>query len=283
VNEPLRVALARAGERLRAAGIESARLDARVLLAKSLDVAPEALFACDGAAPEQLKLFDALVARRVCREPLAYITGHKEFWSLDFAVGPGVLIPRPESETLLDEALAAFPDSPFRVLDIGTGSGCLLISFLAHRTRASGIGIDSSETALGYARKNKTRHRIDERCQFFQADWEPPVEGTFDVILVNPPYLTEREFDLSQPEIREHEPREAFEAGADGLDAIRAIAPILARRLSSAGRAFIEIGAGQDDKARAILSACHLDVYQSAPDLCGVARCLVTGWPEQGA
>ena len=248
-----------------------------------MDVASEALFACDDATPEQLKAFDALIVRRARREPLAYITGHKEFWNLGFAVGPGVLVPRPESETLIESALAAFPDAPLRVLDIGTGTGCLLISFLADRTRASGIGVNSSETALEYARKNKARHGLDGRCQLFRSAWEPPVGGTFDVILVNPPYLSEREFDLAQPEIREYEPREAFVAGPDGLDGVRAIAPVLTRRLSPAGRAFIEIGAGQEDAAKAILTACDLDVYQSAPDLSGVARCLVTGWPERSA
>lgn len=283
MNEPLRDSLTRAGERLRVAGIESARLDARVLLATSLGIAPEALFACDDATPEQLEIFDTLVARRAHREPLAYITGHKEFWNLDFAVGPGVLLPRPETETLIEAALAAFSDAPLRVLDIGTGSGCLLISFLASRPRASGIGVDTAETALGYARKNAARHGLDERCQFFRRNWEPPVDEAFDVILVNLPYLSEWEFEAAQPEIREYEPREAFVAGPDGLDSVRAVAPVLARRLKPTGRAFIEIGMGQENPARAILGACRLDVYHAAPDLCGAARCLVTGWPRQSA
>ena len=282
MNGPLRVALARSSERLRAAGIESARLDARVLLAKALGIAPETLFACDDAAPEQLETFDSLVARRARREPLAYITGHKEFWNFDFTVGPGVLIPRPESETLVEAALAYCSDLSLRVLDICTGSGCLLISFLANRPLASGIGIDASEAALAYARINGVRHGLEDRCRFFPAVWEPPLDERFDVILANPPYLSEREFDAAQPEIREHEPREAFVAGSDGLDGARALGPVLARLLTPGGLAFIEIGKGQEYLVQAIFRACHLDVYHAAPDLCGVARCLVIGRPGQG-
>jgi release factor glutamine methyltransferase len=331
VKASLRAALARGAERLRAAGIESARLDARVLLAEALGRTPDDVLLCDEARADQLRSFEVLLARRANREPLAYITGHKEFWSLDFAVGPGVLVPRPESETLVEQALLAFPDSqaPLRVLDMGTGTGCLLIAFLANRVHAAGIGVDASPAALAYARRNAIRHRLDERCEFVQAEWtaseraEPGQRGTrsrggaehglarlggfpplrlrgsacesfgarnderFDVILVNPPYLTDGEFDGSEPEIREHEPRAAFAAGIDGLDALRALSPLLEGLLTRDGLAFVEIGAGQAVSAGEILAATGLELERVVPDLSGIPRCLVIGraggWQPNGA
>jgi release factor glutamine methyltransferase len=327
VKPSLREVLARGVERLRAAGIESARLDARVLLAEALERTPDNVLLCDGAGAGQLGSFEALLARRANREPLAYITGHKEFWSLDFQVGPGVLVPRPESETLVEQALLASQGSdPIRVLDLGTGSGCLLIAFLADRPNMSGIGIDTSEAALAYARRNAIRHQLDERCDFIQAAWAPPKlaslgqggtrsrggaglavnpelgisltprlrdsacspfkvqgDGGFDIILANPPYLANGEFDLCEPEIRDHEPRAAFAAGPDGLDAIRALAPVLARQLTRNGLAFLEIGVGQAGAACEILAAAGLELQRAVPDLSGIPRCLVIGRAERGS
>ena len=280
----VRDALVRGRERLCAEGIESARLDARILLSQALNVAPGAVFADNTLRPEQLRDFDDLIGRRARREPLAYIAGHKEFWNFRFEVGSGVLIPRPETETLVEEALRAFPDptAPLDILDVGTGTGCLLIAFLSERSVARGTGIDASEIALAYARANARRQGVDQRCQFFHAAWDPPT-GLFDVILANPPYLSEREFAGAQPEIRDYEPREAFVAGVDGLDGMRALAPVLARRLRGNGLAFVEIGEGQADLVREIMNSRRLDVRKIVPDLSGVARCLVAGRQEHGA
>jgi release factor glutamine methyltransferase len=329
VKQSLREKLAQGVERLRAAGIASARLDARVLLAEVLERPPDKVLLFDEAGDDQFGKFEMLLARRANREPLAYITGHKEFWSLDFEVGPGVLIPRPESETLVEQALLASRGSKrIRVLDLGTGSGCLLIAFLADCPNASGVGVDSSGAALAYARRNASRHRLGERCKFFQSGWaapelasprqmatrssgvvesglrapsqsgifssprfrdsacnsfEAPGDEGFDIILVNPPYLTEKEFDLSEPEIRDHEPRAAFAAGPDGLDAIRTLAPELVRQLKPNGLAFVEIGAGQATAAGEVLAAAGLELTGAVPDLCGTPRCLIIGRAEDGS
>jgi release factor glutamine methyltransferase len=311
VTPSVREVLARGAARLQAAGIESARLDARVLLSYALGIPSDALFPAD-AGENQVERFESLIARRAAREPLAYITGRKEFWSLDFEVGPGVLIPRPETETLVEAALRRFPDAaaPLDVLDMGTGSGCLLIAFLKERRNARGLGIDTSEVALAYARRNATRHGLAVRCSFEEAisqsrhqghqggparkarmddSWCPWCLGgqlplrshdsgdKFDVILANPPYLTNEEFAASMPEIRDYEPRQALAAGGDGLAAMRAFVPGFVRLLAPAGLAFLEIGAGEAGKVAEIVMAAGLEVRQSVSDLSGIPRCLVIG------
>jgi release factor glutamine methyltransferase len=285
VNPAIREALEKGTQSLRAAGIESARLDARVLLARALGIEPEAMLTSESAGREGLGEFEALIVRRARREPLAYITGTKEFWSMAFQVGTGVLIPRPETETLIEEALRAHPErqAPLEVLDLGTGSGCLLIAFLVNYGRATGVGLDASEAALAYARRNACRHGVVERCSFLNGDWPAAGEATFNVIFANVPYLSQSEVDGSAPEIREHEPKAAISAGSDGLAAIRAIAPVLARQLRKGGLAFVEIGAGQAVAVTPILGYFGLDVGHIASDLSGVPRCLVVGRAEDVA
>jgi release factor glutamine methyltransferase len=279
----VREALAEGAAHLHAAGVESARLDARVLLATAREVSPDDVFAGPEMRPVERERFCALVARRAAREPLAYITGHREFWSRSFAVGPGVLIPRPETETLVEAALRHFGyEASLRVLDIGVGSGCLLIAFLGERPRASGIGIDVSDAALAWARRNVHTNGVSLRCRFETACWEPAGVECFNVILVNAPYLTAAEFEESAPEIVNWEPRSALVAGADGLEAIRALAPVLSRRLAAKGKAFVEVGAGQAPAAMEILARSGLDVGEVIPDLSGVPRCLVAGRAGSG-
>lgn len=277
-------ALARAAEILRGAGIESGRLDARLLLAHSLARPADEVFGTRELTAAQAEAFDRLIARRAAREPLAYITGTREFWSLPFAVGPGVLVPRPETETLVEEALRDFGDlaAPLRVLDIGTGSGCLLCAFLMERRNATGIGVDVSGEALSYAAANLRRHGLDGRSRLFECPWAPPGEAGFDVIVANPPYLTGAEFEAAAPEIREHEPRAAFVAGRDGLDAVRTLASILPELLNPSGLAYVEIGAGQRTPAGEILGRSGLEVWRAVPDLSGVPRCLVIGRADMG-
>ncbi|HEX3431938.1 MAG TPA: peptide chain release factor N(5)-glutamine methyltransferase [Rhizomicrobium sp.] len=283
MSPPVREALAHGTARLRAAGISSARLDARVLLAKAMDVCPDRIFAESGLCADVSQRFSVLLARRAAREPLAYITGTKEFWSLPFAVGPGVLIPRPESETLVEAALDEFRrDAALNVLDIGTGSGCLLIAFLSERANAAGLGVDLSEEALAWARHNLRTHGMAARCRLEKADWEPSGAGTFDIVFVNPPYLAAAEFALSDPEIHGWEPHPALVAGEDGLEAIRALPPVLRRRLSESGRAFIEVGHRQAAAASEILARSGLDVQRVIPDLSAVPRCLVIGQAGSG-
>ncbi len=276
-GRPIRDILAGAAACLAGAGIESPRTDARVLLAHALGVRNDSLLAAVHVDEEPLRTFRALLARRQAREPLAYITGHKEFFSLDFEVGPGALIPRPETEILIEESLREFPDgdAALEVLDLGTGSGCLIVTFLQHYPHARGVGLDTSAEALVWARRNVERHGLTKRCRLALGDWN--AEGVFDVIFVNPPYLTEDELAHAAPEIRRYEPRAAFAAGCDGLASYRDLAPVVVRTLKPEGLAFIEIGAGQEHAVAGILGENGLELRRSAPDLAGISRCVIAG------
>jgi len=272
----LRDALARGTERLAAVGIDSARLDARVLLAHAIGISPDALLAAAEPSSSALRQFESGIARRARREPVAYITGSKEFWSLDFAVGAGVLVPRPETETLVEQAGLEFPDrsAPLGVVDFGTGTGAILIAFLSQFPDARGLGIDSSPEALSWAARNVATHGLAGRCKVLCADWSAPLDAPFDVVFSNPPYLRRSEIASAQPELA-FEPRAGLDGGEDGLDAYRALAPAIAARLKPQGRAFLEIGAGQSEAVSAILAANGLETMRIAPDLAGIPRCIV--------
>ena len=275
----IREVLASAAGRLAQAGIGSARLDARVLLGCALGVRSEGVFAAANITAEQLETFHRLVARRAAREPVAYITGRKEFFSLDFDVGPGVLIPRPESETLVEEALRKFPDrdADLKVLDLGTGSGCLIVAFLSRYRQAHGVGVDASAEALVWAARNVERHGLAGRCGLRQSGWN--VSGAFDVVFANPPYLTEDDFARAEPEIRQSEPKEAFVAGCDGLASYRALGREFASTLKPEGLAFVEIGGGHAQAVTAIIEENGLELRHIAPDLAGIPRCVIVGRP----
>jgi len=256
--DPLRDAAAKLAE----AGIESPRREARLLWEHA-------------QGHSERGAFESLLTRRLAREPLAYIVGHKEFWSLDFAVGPGALVPRPETETLIEQALKAFPnrEAPLRILDLGTGSGCLLVTALRLFPNARGVGVDISGKALAWAQANAARHGVSERVAFVLGGWSV-AEGPFGLVLANPPYVAEREMAELAPELG-YEPESALAAGPEGLDAYRALGPAVAAALGPEGRAFIEIGAGQEASAGAVLAAGGLEIVETAPDLSGIPRCLV--------
>jgi release factor glutamine methyltransferase len=268
-----------ATERLRAAGVESPRREARLLLAHVLGIRPEEIVS--GRFSLQVRQFrsrfEAVLARRAQREPLAYIIGRREFWSLDFEVGPGVLIPRPESEIMVEEALKRFADidAPLRVLDLGTGSGCLLLAFLSERLRAQGLGVDISEEALAIARRNAARLGLDGRTQFLRNDWTSALSGTWEVIFLNPPYIIEGDLDGLEPEVSRYEPRAALDGGPDGLCAYRRIAGLLRPRLAAEGRVFLEVGQGQAGPVERIFSEKGMDIEGTVYDLAGIPRCLV--------
>ena len=271
--------MAAAAKQLRAAAIESPRREARLLLAYVMNVSQEDIMA--GRLPlathKDALAYKVVVDRRRRREPLAYIVGRREFWSLDFAVGPGVLIPRPESELLVEQALKHFPDSnaPLRVLDLGTGSGCLLLSFLSERPNAQGLGVDLSEAALTIAEKNAASLGLSGRASFQRSDWLENVSGTFDVILINPPYIAETAIGGLQPEVATYEPASALYAGSDGLDAYRVIASSLRERMAAGGHAFLEVGQGQAPAVDALLSGQGLLVEGTVCDLAGIPRCVI--------
>jgi release factor glutamine methyltransferase len=221
-------------------------------------------------------IFKGLLDRRLAHEPLVYITGRKEFWSLEFEVGPGVLIPRPETETLVEQALAELPDRehPYRVLDLGTGSGCLLIALLKEFPNATGLGIDSSDQAIGWVRRNVASHRLESRCQLEEDHWAAAA-GSFDLIVSNPPYIPSAEIAALLRDVRDYEPREALDGGPDGLEAYRSLGPIVKRHLGPAGVALLEISAGQHHMVERIMAAEGLRVPRIAQDLAGIPRCVV--------
>ncbi len=267
----VRDALRAAGEQL-AKTSDTARLDAELLMAHALGTSREAMLlnALDAPRPDG---FDALVARRLTHEPLAYILGQREFWSLDFAVGPGVLIPRPDSETLIEAAVKALADRPpLRLLDLGTGSGALLLAALSEWPEATGIGIDMSEAALDYARRNAEQLGLADRAQFRIGSWADGVAERFDLILCNPPYVDPA--DTLMADVADFEPESALYAGDAGLADYQEIVPQLANLLTDAGIACLELGAGQ---AGDVAGICAQQGLKSAvrADLAGHDRCLL--------
>jgi release factor glutamine methyltransferase len=251
---------------------DTPRLDAELLMAHALRITRDALLLgrLEDAVPEG---FAALVERRLQHEPVAYITGTRAFWTIDLRVGPGVLVPRPDSETLIDAAIAHFGDrAPATILDLGTGPGTLLLAALDHWPEATGLGVDKSETALGYARANAERLGMAARARFAPGDWAAGLEGRFDLILVNPPYIATDE--ALPPEVRDHEPPEALFAGGDGLDDYRRIVPALGRLLAPGGAAVLEIGWTQAPAVSALLAA-HRFAVAIKTDLGGRPRAIV--------
>ncbi len=263
--------------RLRNAGVDSPRSEARLLLAHAMGVRQENIISGERPDDAALARFRAAVERRSAREPFAYIVGRREFFSLDFAVGPGVLIPRPESEMLVEEALRRFAraDETLRVLDLGTGSGCLLLTFLMERRNAYGVGIDRSDIALGFARRNAEQLGLARRARFLRGNWGESLRARFDLIFVNPPYVKRSDIPTLAPEVAVHEPATALDGGKDGLEAYRQIAPALRELLSPSGCAFVEIGEGQAEAVAAIFTNADLAIDGTVTDLARIHRCLV--------
>ncbi|WP_265569473.1 peptide chain release factor N(5)-glutamine methyltransferase [Sphingomicrobium nitratireducens] len=226
---------------------DTPRLDAELLMAHALGITRERLLLVPPAAVPGG--FAALVERRATGEPLAYITGTRDFWTIDLVVGPGALIPRPDSETLIEAALAAFreSDGPTRILDLGTGPGTLLLAALAEWPAASGLGIDRSPDALAFARRNAERLGMAERAELRIGQWGREVAERFDLVLCNPPYVAEDA--QTGPGVAEFEPSGALFAGKDGLDDYRIIVPQLRELLTQNGVAILEIG---HDQARSV-------------------------------
>ncbi len=274
------VALLRdAASRLDAAGIGSARLDAEVLLAQALGVGRTGLFArlrdaVDAAAAAR---FAALLERRLRREPVAYLTGWQEFWSLPFAVTPDVLIPRPETELLVELGVASLRApraTRVEILDVGTGSGCIAVA-LARALPAAGVtAVDLSAAALAVARRNAAAHGVASRIAFHVSDLFAalPADATFDLIVANPPYLAPG--DAASPELA-FEPHGALYAGADGLAVIRALLAAAPRRLRHGGILLMELGQSQSEAALGLTRAAGFAAAHVVPDLAGIPRALV--------
>jgi release factor glutamine methyltransferase len=264
----VRAALASAAFRIDSA---TPRLDAELLMAHALGVARDVLLLgrLDDAVPAA---FDPLLRRRIAGEPVAYITGVRDLWTISLAVAPGVLIPRADSETLIEAAVAHFADrAPKRVLDLGTGSGALLLAALDQWPEASGIGVDASPVALDIARGNAGRLGMAARAEFRLGDWAEGIDERFDLVLCNPPYV-EDSAELPR-EVGMYEPASALFAGPDGLDDYRRLAPQTARLIAPGGMAAFEIGAAQGVSVSALFAEQGLDA-RVQKDLAGRDRCV---------
>ena len=277
----VKTALADAAARLSAAGISDARREARLLVATALDWdAGRVLgFSEVEMTAEASQRLEALLARRSAREPVSRILGYREFWSLRFEISAETLDPRPDSETLVESALAAIGDRghAYRVLDFGTGSGCLLLAVLSELQNAIGMGVDCSEGALVTARRNAAALGLAARARFARGNWGDGLTGEWDVILANPPYIPAHELPGLMPEVAHYEPRTALDGGIDGLGAYRALGPAIAGLLAAAGIAAVEVGAGQAMAAAGIMVEAGLALRAIRHDLSGVDRCLVLG------
>jgi release factor glutamine methyltransferase len=256
--------------------VESPTIDARLLLeaaapASRADILadPHRILGADAEAR-----LEAFVERRARREPVSLILGRKGFWTLMLAVTPGVLTPRPETETLLDVVLPLYPtEQVFRLLDLGVGSGAIALSILAERPRATGLGIDVSEEALAVARENAARLGLGRRLALLRGDWSAGLEAeSFDLVVSNPPYVATAEIGSLAPEVRDHDPRLALDGGPDGLAAYRRLAPEILRVLRAGGRFAVEIGASQAAAVQALFAAADASEIATHKDLAGRDR-----------
>lgn len=281
---PLFVWVGGAARQLVEIGAGNPRLEAEYLMAAALGIPRIRLWLIDQApTPEQIVCFEALLARRLAREPLQYVLGTAEFAGLTLEVGPGVFIPRSETEVLVERVEALLhvrhggrPASPL-IVDVGTGSGAVLLALLDRMPGALGIGTERARTALAYARRNAIRLGLANRVGWVCGDLLEPIACTtpIDAIVSNPPYVRLAEAQALAPEIREHEPPESLLAGADGLDVIRRLVPQAAGRLRPAGLLALEIGITQGEAVRALLSPEDWRGVEIRPDLTGRPRVLL--------
>ncbi len=273
-----RAALKEAVGLMKAAVQDTPVLDARLIVQHALRVDWNALFLAPDAplsGDDRDRLQDAL-DRRIRGEPVSRIIGRRHFWTLDLAVSPATLDPRADSETLIEAIIAAMPDraAPLRVLDLGTGTGALLLAILAEFPHATGLGIDRAEAAARLARLNAESHGLGDRAAFAVGDWAEGVQGAFDLIVSNPPYIPSDDLAALPVEVRFYDPALALDGGADGLDAYRRILPAIAERLTPTGFAVVEVGAGQSDAVCAIGRDSGLTLSGRRADLGKIVRAL---------
>ncbi len=293
--------LASATQKLIAAGIESAALDARLLLQHVLRLTAEKLLMRGETplSPDEQAYYNALIVRRARREPLSHIVGMKEFWGRNFLVTPDVLTPRPDSETLIEAVLKALgtgdwglgkPQSLMpnpHILDLGTGTGCLLLTLLAELPGATGLGLDVSHGALAVARENAARIELSERVEFTFSNWCGSLKTSeksakkAQIVVANPPYIASNEISALMPEVASYEPHLALDGGADGLEAYRRLAEELPPHLAQNALIVVEIGIGQHEAVSAIFHDKGFRVNAMADDLAGITRCIVFHGPQK--
>jgi release factor glutamine methyltransferase len=278
-------ALQLVAQTFRAAGIEDADVDARVLAGHALHLDRARLISQSDRVLEarEVNAISGLAARRLKREPVSRILGRKEFWSLPLAVTPDVLVPRPETETVVEGALdfvvrGGLRMEKLRILDIGTGSGALLVALLNELPNATGIGTDISRAALETARINITQFSFEGRCSLIACDMAAGVQGQFDLVVSNPPYIARGDIASLAPEVRDYDPIMALDGGDDGLAAYRSISADAKRLLAQGGRLFVELGAGQEPAVRKLFTNAGLAVGVARNDLAGTPRVLGAGF-----
>lgn len=278
-------ALHAAAARLAAAGVEDSRDEARRLLQHALDLTSAQMITglSEAMTDQDAARFDAVLARRAAREPLSQILGRQGFWTLDLAVTADVLTPRADTETLVEAALAAFPEreAPLRVLDIATGSGAILLAVLDERPRATGVGTDLSAAALAVAAENARRCALADRAAFVRTCWADGLTGQFDLVISNPPYIASAVIETLDPEVRDHEPRLALDGGPDGLGPYPHLFAEARRLLAPGGLAVFEIGYDQGEAALAL--AREAGAFQAVlrRDLAGRNRAVLVRFDAQ--
>jgi release factor glutamine methyltransferase len=264
-------ALALAAVQLREAGIEDPARDARILLAHAMGIAPDrlTLHLPDEMTAPQRTAYESAITARLNRQPVSQITGQRLFWGRSFRVTPDTLDPRPDTEALVAEALT----QPFaRVLDLGTGTGCILLTLLAERPQATGLGTDIAPATLAVAVDNAARLSLSDRAAFLHSDWLAGVTGRFDLIVSNPPYIAADEMPGLAPEVRDHEPHRALTDFGDGLGAYRLLATATPAHLTPGGRLLLEIGPTQGQAVSALLAAQGFSAIRVLPDMDGRDR-----------
>ena len=271
-------ALAELRRTLNEAGFETAALDARLLLLTALGIPATDPRHASGYAPdaEESETLASFTRRRLNHEPVARIVGIREFWGLPFRLSPETLVPRPDTETVVETALDLLPDrqAPLRIVDFGTGSGCILVALLHELPRATGLGIDLSPGALATARTNADENGVGGRCHFALSRWADAVSGPFDLIVSNPPYIASGVIPTLDEEVREHDPRLALDGGPDGLEPYRILLSEAGRLLAPGGLLAVEIGYDQAEELRSLAGSHGLEILRIAHDLSGNPRCV---------
>lgn len=261
-------------------GISSPRLEARLLIAAALDIEPAQVATDVLLNDEQVAKIHSMLAQRLQHKPLDKILGHREFYKFDFAVDENVLSPRPDTEILVEEALKLLPQNEAEILDLGTGSGCIIESILAERPRVHGVAVDISEKSLQIARKNAENLGLNERLQFIRADWfatnfTRQLGQQFALITGNPPYIPTADISALEPEVKNYDPPAALDGGSDGFASYRRIAEIAPELLQKGGYILLEAGINQADEIAAIFIKNGLRHIRTANDLSGIARCVI--------
>lgn len=262
---------------LKKAGVESPRREATLLIAAALQKSRAELLMMDKSSEIDPSLIRSFFTRRSRHEPYAYIIRQQGFWSLNLKVSESTLIPRADSESLIEALLKVCPDynRVYKILDLGTGTGCLLLAALSEYPQSIGIGIDRVKEAVFLARDNAQTCNLSQRAAFVVGDWANAVNGQFDIILSNPPYILEYELSTLMPDVREYEPKSALSGGKDGLDAYRSICQQACNLLTDEGKIILEIGVGQEEHVINIAHKAGLSVVEKQQDLNGCIRALV--------